>query len=152
MPVLGNYVGFERYVAYGGIAGWCRKAGRDAWDRYHREQAPWFRKKEPEMSNREKWETTTSNSRSGRGRDAWPRWKEEAMGQPHDPTGLYLVLICDPYEEPSYDDICYVCDGDHLDGFVGRLHDAGFSPEDIHVLRCAVNERIDWDGMDRRDA
>lgn len=32
MPVLGNYVGFERYVAYGGIAGWCRKAGRDAWD------------------------------------------------------------------------------------------------------------------------
>lgn len=31
MPVLGNYVGFERYVAYGGIAGWCRKAGRDAW-------------------------------------------------------------------------------------------------------------------------
>ena len=32
MPVLGNYVGFERYVAYGGIAGWCRKAGRDAWN------------------------------------------------------------------------------------------------------------------------
>lgn len=31
MPVLGNYVGFERYVAYGGIAGWCRKRGRDAW-------------------------------------------------------------------------------------------------------------------------
>ena len=31
MPVLGSYVGFERYVAYGGIAGWCRKAGRDAW-------------------------------------------------------------------------------------------------------------------------
>lgn len=59
--------------------------------------------------------------------------KEETMGQPHDPNGgrfhlpepgLYLVLICDPYEEPSYDDICYVCDGDHLDGFVARLHDA----------------------------
>lgn len=31
MPILGSYVGFERYVAYGGIAGWCRKAGRDAW-------------------------------------------------------------------------------------------------------------------------
>ena len=31
MPILGNYVGFERYVAYGGIAGWCRKRGRDAW-------------------------------------------------------------------------------------------------------------------------
>lgn len=31
MPILGNYVGFERYVVYGGIAGWCRKAGRDAW-------------------------------------------------------------------------------------------------------------------------
>lgn len=56
MPVLGNYVGFERYVAYGGIAGWCRKAGRDAWDRCRGEQAPWFRKKEPEMSNREKKE------------------------------------------------------------------------------------------------
>lgn len=28
MPILGSYVGFERYVAYGGIAGWCRKAGR----------------------------------------------------------------------------------------------------------------------------
>lgn len=113
------------------------------------------------MSNREKWEATTSNSRSGRGRDAWTQWKEGTMRRPHDPNGgrfrlpepgLYLVLICDPYEEPSYDDICYVCDGDHLDGFVGRLHDAGFSPEDIHVLRCAVNERIDWDGMDRRDA
>lgn len=32
MLVLGNYVGFERYVAYGGFAGWCRKTGRDAWD------------------------------------------------------------------------------------------------------------------------
>lgn len=32
MPILGNYIGFERYVAYGGIAGWCHKAGRDAWD------------------------------------------------------------------------------------------------------------------------
>ena len=83
------------------------------------------------------------------------------MGQPHDPNGgrfhlpepgLYLVLIRDPYEEPSYDDICYVCDGDHLDGFVGRLHDAGFPLEDIRVVRCAVNERIDWDRMDRRDA
>lgn len=80
--------------------------------------------------------------------------KEETMGQPHDPNGsrfhlpepgLYLVLICDPYEEPSYDDIRYVCDGDHLGGIVARLYDAGFSPEDIHVLRCAVNERIDWD-------
>ena len=30
MPVLGSYVGFERYVAYGGIAGWCHIAGRDA--------------------------------------------------------------------------------------------------------------------------
>lgn len=60
-----------------------------------------------------------------------------------------LVLIRDPYEEPSYDDICYVCDGDHLDGFVGRLHDAGFPLEDIRVVRCAVNERIDWDRMDR---
>lgn len=48
--------------------------------------------------------------------------------------------------------ICYVCDGDHLDGFVGRLYDAGFLPEDIRVVRCAVNERIDWDGMDSRDA
>lgn len=83
------------------------------------------------------------------------------MRRPHDPNGgrfhlpepgLHLVLICDPYEEPSYDDICYVCDGDHLDGFVGRLYDAGFLPEDIRVVRCAVNERIDWDGMDSRDA
>ena len=30
MPILGNYVGFERYVVYGGIAGWCRKTGRNA--------------------------------------------------------------------------------------------------------------------------
>lgn len=67
------------------------------------------------------------------------------MRRPHDPNGgrfhlpepgLYLVLIRDPYEEPSYDDICYVCDGDHLDGFVGRLHDAGFPLEDIRVVRC----------------
>ena len=95
------------------------------------------------------------------GRDAWTRWKEETMEQPHDPNegrfhlpepGLHLVLICDPYEEPSYDDICCVCDSNHLGGIVARLYDAGFSPEDIHVLRCAVNERIDWDGMDRRDA
>lgn len=71
LDLFTDRVRYERYVAHGGIAGWCRKAGRDAWDRYHREQAPWFRKKEPEMSNREKWETTTSNSRSGRGRDAW---------------------------------------------------------------------------------
>lgn len=57
--------------------------------------------------------------------------------------GLYLVLVCDPYEEPAYDDICYLCDGDHLDGFVGRLHDEGFPPEDIRVVSCAVNGRID---------
>ena len=66
------------------------------------------------------------------------------MRRPHDPNGgrfrlpepgLYLVLICDPYEEPSYDDIRYVCDGDHLDGIVARLYDAGFSPEDIHAAR-----------------
>ena len=63
--------------------------------------------------------------------------------------GLYLVLVCDPYEEPAYDDICYLCDGDHLDGFVGRLHDEGFPPEDIRVVSCAVNGRIDWDGRDR---
>lgn len=64
---------------------------------------------------------------------------------------LYLVLVCDPYEEPSYDDILRVCDGDHLDGIVGRLYDAGFPPEDIRIVSCAVNERIDWDGG-RRDA
>lgn len=79
------------------------------------------------------------------------------MRRPHDPNGgrfrlpepgLYLVLICDPYEEPSYDDICYVCDGDHLDGFVGRLHDAGFSPEDIHrlALRGQRTHRLGRDG------
>lgn len=66
--------------------------------------------------------------------------------------GLYLVLVCDPYEEPAYGDIYYLCDGDHLDGFVGRLYDEGFSPEDIRVVSCAVNGRIDWDGMDRWDA
>ena len=47
MPVLGNYVGFERYVAYGGIAGWCRKtAGTHGTDAAGNK--PQFRKKEPE--------------------------------------------------------------------------------------------------------
>lgn len=32
------------------------------------------------------------------------------------------------------------------------VDEKGFPPEDIRVVRCAVNERIDWDGMDRRDA
>lgn len=90
---------------------------------------------------------------SGRGHRERPRGSHLAFisrGEFRLPEpGLYLVLVCDPYEEPAYDDICYLCDGDHLDGFVGRLHDEGFPPEDIRVVSCAVNGRIDWDGMDR---
>lgn len=32
LDLFTDRVRYERYVAHGGIAGWCRKAGRDAWD------------------------------------------------------------------------------------------------------------------------
>lgn len=63
---------------------------------------------------------------------------------------LYLVLVVDPYDEPSYGDIRCVCDRDHLRDIVGRLHDAGFASEDIRAVRCGVNERIDWNADMKR--
>lgn len=88
--LFADRVRYERILACRGIAGWCRKAGQDAWDRCREEQAPWFRKKEPEMSNREKKEIELGGCPFCKGK------VKADMEWWHDGYGTRTLSICYP--------------------------------------------------------